>query len=249
MDTMSNGVFLIVLAIPAAMSAICVFVALRALRQRAALQAAERLYPAKARVGYAMLQGLASAKQLLAAPLTGKPCVWFDIRVEKWGKPAPDRDAQWMAIRQETSGTAFDIAWEGAQITLDPDGAEVTPSILSDWKGAHEQPLDRDPEAVKPGDGQRSGPRIDFSGGPNSKFHYVEKRIHADDPVFALGEISSSGSGFTLAKPAQSGQPFIISTTEPGAHAARQRTGAIAALVLSGVFDLAVVALLWARFT
>ncbi len=240
------------LAFAGAIIGIGAFVALRTLRQLNALKNAVHIYPADARPGYFRVDGTAHGSGKLLAPLTGAPCLWHKIRVEKYayrsGSGNNSNDSNWTTLRSEESERNFRVQWDGATIEVDPAFAEIIPTDKSQWQGASDTPDDLNPRRFKPGENPYGeGFQVTVSGGPNSKYRYFEERIYDGDPIFILGEISESGKGkFSIAKPPSS--PYLISTTEPGKHAELQRKSIFGAVFIAG-FGVALMGLfMWLRW-
>lgn len=244
------GVFLFMLALPAAMIGIGVFVAHRTLGQINALKAAVAIKPAEAKPGYFRVDGLAApAGKPLKAPLTQVECVWYRIRVEAWTRGS-DKKSDWRTERAEESERAFKLRFEDGELRVDPDGADITPFDRSLWYGAGPEPEDRDPKRFKPWENPKGDViQVEIAGTANTRYRYTEERIYDANPVFVLGEIAADGRGkFVLRKPETSSGPFLISTTEPSAHLDLQRHGVIGLILLAAVGVALFGVLAWMRF-
>ena len=249
------SVFLVMLAFSAAIIGLGIFVAVRTRRQLQALLTAERIYPADARQGYFRVEGKAvvAGKKQVLAPLTRSPCLWYRIKVEKYERRPGTSDnrnhSDWHTIRSDESEANFLVEWDGKSIRVDPHGAEITPTDKSQWKGATEDPEDRNPPRFLPTEhALGDGVRIDISGLSDSKYRYSEERIYEGDPMFIVGEIAETGKGrFTLRKPSDR-RPFLIGTTEPGKHAELQRMGIVGAMFIAGIGAAIMLWLLWTRW-
>src|SRR5579872_4783686 len=125
--------------------------------------------------GYVQLQG--SCKLMpgepIIAPLTRQPCAWWSYRIESH---AGGKSQYWNLIRSEISGELFLIEDETGQCVVDPDHAEIFPSVTQTWYGNSEMP--------------EGGPGMSDLGG---LYRYVEQRIHADDPLYAIGFFHTQG--------------------------------------------------------
>jgi hypothetical protein len=150
--------------------------------------------------GYREFEGHAEAiaGQMLTAPLTDTPCVWFHAKVEKWiTRTSQSGTSSWTTVREESSVAPFLIRDATGVCVVHPYGADVTATDTSVWKGATERPTDRNPTKVLRADVTPA--LVEISGGPNSKFRYTEERIYADDPLLVLGDYSDER--FTVPEP------------------------------------------------
>ncbi len=111
----------------------------------------------------------------ITAPLTGLPCTWYRYKVEeKEVRHVRGRqETRWRKINAGDSGELFLLVDETGQCVIDPDGAEVLPSVKDSWYGNT-----RNPE-FKP-----TGNYDLFSGG---RYRYTEHRINVGDHLYAIG--------------------------------------------------------------
>ncbi|MCU0734227.1 MAG: E3 ubiquitin ligase family protein [Methylotetracoccus sp.] len=138
--------------------------------------------------GYVQLQGQARmlGGEPVIAPLSGKPCVWYRFVVEQRERD-PEHDypvGGWRSVEQGLSDAIFALEDGTGRCVIDPDGAEVTPSVTVVWRG-------REP---RPGFSPKS-PRwwnLLLGTGP---YRYTESRIHQTDPLGAVGHFETLGSG------------------------------------------------------
>lgn len=123
--------------------------------------------------GYVELQGIGRALDgpPIVAPLTRTSCTWWSYRVEE---RASGRKNRWRTVAQETSEELFALDDDTGRCIVDPDGAEVYPMVTRRWYGATATPS---PHA------RRRARR--FGRG---RFRYTEKRMHAGDPLYGIGE-------------------------------------------------------------
>ncbi len=131
--------------------------------------------------GYVELEGDAALMEgdPIVAPLTATPCVWYRYKVEK--RVRSGRRAHWRTLRDGTSDELFLLRDVSGDCVIDPEGAEVTPSVRQVWYGSSEHP-------VQPSGGGGWGGLI--GGG---RYRYTEARIHAADSLYALGWFRSVG--------------------------------------------------------
>lgn len=125
--------------------------------------------------GYVELEGralLANGPPIIA-PLTKADCVWWRYRVEK--KVRSGKSSKWVTVRSGTSDDCFELDDGTGKCMVDPDGAIVIPSHSQRWYGSSEHP-DVGPERGR-----------GFLRGGFSRYRYTEERLHASDPLYALG--------------------------------------------------------------
>jgi hypothetical protein len=197
------GVFVAVLGVLLVMAGIAAFAGLWA-RRRAAIVALTPTTPiGMATDGYREFEGRVEAVggRTIAAPLTGWPCCWFRARVEKFEtrRTGSNTSSGWRVVRDWSSSAPFLVRDATGVCVVDPYRAEVTPTDKSLWYGGAEEPTDRNPARVKPGESGKGW--VEVAGGPNSKYRYLEERIYAGDSLLALGEYSTGrfGSGTAFA--------------------------------------------------
>lgn len=132
--------------------------------------------------GYGEFEGSARLMpgESILSPLTQRDCVWYSYRVEErrtshhHGKTR----THWHTIDSETSEALFLIVDETGQAIVDPDHAEVTPSVHRVWYGSRRFP-GRDPQGFW---------HRFFAFG---RYRYTEKRIHEHDPLYVMGLFTS----------------------------------------------------------
>ncbi len=139
------------------------FLAFRALRWRRKVQDMPTSRTRSAPQGYIELQG--QAKMMdgppIAAPMSGRPCVWWQLVVEEV------TDGSWRSVSRECSDGLFLIEDDTGQCIVDPDGATVTP--------AHRR--------VSRGGSRRAAPMR--SAG--SRYRYTETFIECGDELYVVG--------------------------------------------------------------
>jgi len=141
--------------------------------------------------GYIELQGHAELMDGLpiVAPLSARPCVWYDYRVEKRERRnmggSSNHRSEWRTVESGTSDSLFFLVDSTGRCAVDPEGAKVTPSSRNVWYGN-----DRYPGRVDTGGGW-----MHFTGFAQigRHFRYTEKRIEPGDPLYALGDFTTHG--------------------------------------------------------
>ncbi len=133
--------------------------------------------------GYIELEGWAKMMpgEPIYAPVSGKPCVWYRYKVEQSGDSRGER-SRWTTVESGTSDAIFYIVDQTGQCVVDPDGAEVIPSVKVCWRGNTPRPL-FSPKKTSVWD-------MLFS---NGSFRYTEYRLHEYDALYAIGQFSGMG--------------------------------------------------------
>ncbi|MGR9074400.1 MAG: GIDE domain-containing protein [Gammaproteobacteria bacterium] len=141
--------------------------------------------------GYTELEGKAELMPGAAviAPLTGEPCPWYSYKIEKrrTGSGSGHHKNHWVTLERGVSDAIFLLRDDTGVCIVDPDGAEVTPSVTLTWYG-HERRPAAAPETS-------SFYRSIFHSGD---YRYSEKRIRPADDLYAIGDFISSGGDHNL---------------------------------------------------
>lgn len=134
--------------------------------------------------GYVELYGVLQAgpSEPLAAPLTGKPCLWWRYRIEEYRESGKSKS--WRLLESGSSEGWLSLADSSGQCLIDPLGAEVRPARRESWHGNRRHPRREDSHGLL---GQLLG--------MGKRYRYIEERLHAGDPLYALGEFRTSGGG------------------------------------------------------
>lgn len=121
--------------------------------------------------GYLSLGGLACSAdgELLRAPLTGVPCLWYRYTIERYSRR--EKSSGWDTIESGSSEQFFALDDRTDRCHIDPRGADVTTGVRQRWKGSERRP------------GYPSVGWQLFAG----EYRYTEYRIHADEWVYVLG--------------------------------------------------------------
>ena len=201
-------VFLVMLAFLFAMAGICVFAGLHARRRAALIKSMPTSQIAAAEDGYREFEGTIEAIEgrKLTAPLTLSPCCWYHARIEKWVPRNGSRTTpSWETVRETTSSAPFLLRDATGLCAVYPDQAEVTPTDKSLWYGANEEPSDRNPPRVGPGESAKGV--LEIAGGPNSRYRYFEERLYEGDPLLALGYVATKRDAGDAAEPDDADDP------------------------------------------
>lgn len=140
--------------------------------------------------GYVELDGTAELLpgDPILAPLTGNRCTWYSFKVEERSESYDSRGnrrTSWKTIRSGTSDELFVLRDDTGECVIDPEGAEVTPSVSVTWYG--------------------DNPVWSFGAAPSrrglfasGRYRYTEKRIHPADSLYAIGLFQTLGGGHEL---------------------------------------------------
>jgi hypothetical protein len=112
------------------------------------------------------------------APLTQRPCVWWNYRISKKQEGGKGRSDSWQTVASGHSGQPFLLDDGTGQCIVQPEGAEVVSSESTTWYGDTPWPT------TAPGGPSRTGER---------DYRYFEERIYEQERVYALGEFRSHG--------------------------------------------------------
>ncbi|AYC35133.1 hypothetical protein D3880_18090 [Pseudomonas cavernae] len=133
--------------------------------------------------GYAEFYGLLEAlpEALIVAPLTGKPCLWWRFKIEEYSSDGKRRS--WRVVERGCSEGWLRLRDASGSCLIDPQGAEVRPATRERWRGSL-----RHPRGV--------APRGLFGWlASGAEYRYTEERLHAGEPLYAIGEFRTSGGG------------------------------------------------------
>lgn len=121
--------------------------------------------------GYAELEGRAVALgDPLYAPLSGRPCVWYQYRIDRRQSGIQGRK-RWVSLERGESEAIFGLEDDTGRCVVDPEGAEIHPAHELSWCGHEPYPVH-----TPPGHSDVFGP-----------YRYTERRIEVGDPLYALG--------------------------------------------------------------
>jgi hypothetical protein len=133
--------------------------------------------------GYVHIEGQASAPPgaAMSAPLSSKPCVWWDYRIAKRYRNSKGQ-TEWEIIDQASSVAPFLLADADGHCLVGPVGADITPTSHATWYGDTAKPtcgpLDPHPHLLLERD-----------------YRYTERLITPGSRLSVLGELRSQSSG------------------------------------------------------
>jgi hypothetical protein len=129
--------------------------------------------------GYSRIEGHAgrTAPDVLLAPLSGRPCVWWDYRI--CVKETDSRgNSQWSQLESATSVTPFMLADLDGKCLVGPVGAEVTPTDSDTWYGDTPRPV-------------AGPPQHGWIGALDHTYRYSERLLGPGAHLSVLGELRS----------------------------------------------------------
>ena len=181
-----------VIAALAGMGALlCLYGFFRRLRRDRMVADTPLMHVRSAAQGYVKVSGLvhAAGPAPVAAPLSGRPCVWWDFKVAEQQRDSRGR-TQWRTVESATSVELFVLADGDAECLVGPVKAEVTPSRVNTWYGNSSRPV--------------SGPPLASTGTglvllPAGSFRYTESLLDVGTEVCVLGELRSHSETGDLA--------------------------------------------------
>ena len=143
--------------------------------------------------GYVEFSGHARALpgDPVISPLTHRPCVWFQYRVEE---RMATRRSGWVTVDEGTSDAIFALDDNTGRVVVDPQGAQVSAVARTVWYGndAGTPPALRTPwwAGGSIGNRYRYSERILFDGQPLSAVGLFQTRRAGDDPLSLDAEMA-----------------------------------------------------------
>ena len=111
-----------------------------------------------------------------AAPLSGRPCVWWEFKVAEQQRDSRGR-VEWQTVESATSVELFVLADDDASCLVGPVKAEVTPSRVNTWYGNTSRPMGGPPPV-----------NTALLMGP---YRYTEQLLDVGARVCVVGELRS----------------------------------------------------------
>lgn len=218
----------------------CLALGVHYLRQALAVTGTATSYIRSASQGYVVLvgEGVPMAGQAMAAPFSGKPCVWWSTHVEVLlgGGADAGMAASADAFDKHFSRQSFLLRDGTGECRVDPDVAEVRAKSRDVWYGSSVT-----------GDPARNGTR---ERSITDNLRYIEERIdlhqrivasgyfrtlHADPPTERPNSYTTVTPGTNVLGPPPDGRRFLISTVSEDVLANTLRLRAAGALLLCAV--------------
>ncbi|MBR9828099.1 MAG: hypothetical protein GYB41_05600 [Oceanospirillales bacterium] len=137
--------------------------------------------------GYVELIGhvIAGEDGLLSAPLSGRPCVWYDYKVEELDDGERKR---WRPVRSGRSSHWFQINDGTGTCLIDPEAAEVSTEHKQTWRGHSAMPDLRSLNA------QGMAALFSMQTG-NGSYRFTERLIFEHEKLYGLGQFQTVGGG------------------------------------------------------
>lgn len=128
--------------------------------------------------GYVELNGtqLAMDGAPVIAPLSKQQCTWWCFKIERLERSG--KSSHWRTLHSGVSEACFFIDDGTGRCIIDPDDAEVIPSVDLTWQGSSEWPASA-PDASS---------LIGFGS-----YRYSESRMHSGETLYALGFFHTRG--------------------------------------------------------
>ncbi|HEV2228086.1 MAG TPA: GIDE domain-containing protein [Steroidobacteraceae bacterium] len=176
----------VIAAIAGAGAVLCLWGFFRRLRRDRLLADTPLVHIRSAAQGYVKVAGHArpAGAAPTAAPLSGRPCVWWDFRIAERQRDSRGRE-QWHTVESATSVELFVLADDDAQCLVGPVKAEVTPSRINTWYGNGSRPLGGPPPV-----------NTALLMGP---YRYTERLLEVGAQVCVVGELRSHSETGDLA--------------------------------------------------
>ncbi|TDQ40220.1 GIDE domain-containing protein [Thiopseudomonas denitrificans] len=135
--------------------------------------------------GYVELYGfLVDSETPLSGPLSGLPCLWWSYRIEEYQRRSNNNNSSWRTLEQKSSAAMLKLDDSTGQCLIDPSGAKIIPVSRQVWHGDRRHPLAGQPQHW-------------FSAAllGRRRYRYTEERLHAGEPLYAIGHFYSKGGG------------------------------------------------------
>lgn len=172
----------------ATMGLFCFWLSFQALRHTRIMEDTATSKIRSAAQGYIELEGQARVMpgDPVVAPLSDTVCAWYSYKIEERSPTSISRRDQniWHTVQSGTSDAIFHLEDDTGLCIIDPDSADVTPSIYNRWCGDS-----KDPFAITHGS---SFWLFDLFN--PSRYRYTEQRIHSGDPLYTLGMFVTLGA-------------------------------------------------------
>lgn len=124
-------------------------------------------------------------EQVAPSPLTGRACVWWRYRIERYRSDG--RHSHWQTVSRSESRQGFLVTDGSGRCWVDPDGATIKPLHRKVWYGS----------TPRPAPGSKTGHWVGRLNTPlrGARYRYTEWRIEVGDPVYLLGHFETDATG------------------------------------------------------
>lgn len=201
-----HDLYVIVLAVAIIMGAVFALMAAGAFWISRPLRHQQPVAMANLTPGYHLVQGKARGP-MLESPFTGRPCVWWRIRVWEAGIEFTERrdsdgerevhqEAVWREQRHEVSDQPIQCAEGLLCCSVQPTGISlVVPSEVREWEGPGPEPQERNPPMRRGELLSRRSSKVRNYSIRNGELHcenpyrYAEEIIVPGSDLFVLGQV------------------------------------------------------------
>lgn len=128
---------------------------------------------------YGVLHALDSGE--VEAPLSGMSCLWWRFKIEEYDSSGKRRS--WKVVERGVSEAWLRLKDATGECLINPVGAEVRVSTRQVWRGT-----ERHPRGLTAHSGVLG--RLLSAG---SEYRYTEERLHAGQPLYAIGDFRTQG--------------------------------------------------------
>lgn len=176
----------VIAAVAGAAALLCLYGFFRRMRRDRLLADTPLVRIRSAAQGYVKVAGHArpATATPTTAPLSGRPCVWWQFKVAEQHRDSRDR-VEWQTVESATSVELFVLADDDASCLVGPVQAEVTPSRVNIWYGNTSRPMGGPPPV-----------NTALLMGP---YRYTEQLLDVDARVCVVGELRSHSETGDLA--------------------------------------------------
>lgn len=173
-------------AIAGAGALLCLWGFFRRLRRDRLLADTPVVHIRSAAQGYVKVQGRVrpAGAAPTAAPLSGRPCVWWAFKVAEQERDSRGR-VEWRTVESATSVELFVLADDDAECLVGPVKAEVTASRINTWYGDESRPTGPPPPVN--------------TALLTGSYRYTEQLLDVGTQVCVVGELRSHSETGDLA--------------------------------------------------
>jgi hypothetical protein len=176
----------LIAAVAGAGALLCLYGFFRRLRRDRQLADTPLVHIRSAAQGYVKVQGQArpAGAAPTAAPLSSRPCVWWDFKIAEERRDSRGR-VEWHTVESATSVELFVLAEDDAECLVGPVKAEVTPSRVNTWYGNSTRPI--------------GGPPVVNTALLMGPYRYTEQLLEVGAQLCVAGELRSHSETGDLA--------------------------------------------------
>lgn len=142
--------------------------------------------------GYVEINGtvIAGEDGQLRSPLSGRPCVWYHIKVDRYERNSNNKGGRWRSVHRETSQQWFQIDDGTGVCLVNPEGAQAATQQKQVWFGNTEMPA----ASLSTTSFQQYSARV-IGSAIGGRYRYTEELIYEHERLYALGSFTSVGGG------------------------------------------------------